>query len=63
MLLATAIAWPFDYAAMRTWLAGFADLIPLSPLYFVAASVIAMLTALGQSLAPAVPHPPGCAHD
>ena len=54
VLIANLFAWPLAYAAMRTWLAGFDDRITLSPLYFIAASllaiVIAVLTVLGQSL-------------
>ncbi|MEI5687591.1 FtsX-like permease family protein [Sphingomonas kyungheensis] len=54
VLVANLVAWPLAYLAMRTWLAGFDDRIALSPLYFVAASliatVIAVLTVLGQSL-------------
>lgn len=54
VLIANLLAWPLAFVAMRTWLAGFDDRIVLSPLYFVAASllalVIAVLTVLGQSL-------------
>lgn len=54
VLIANILAWPLAFVAMRTWLAGFDDRIALSPLYFVAASllalVIAVLTVLGQSL-------------
>ena len=54
VLLANLVAWPLAFVAMRTWLAGFDDRIALSPLYFAAASllaiVIAVLTVLGQSL-------------
>ncbi|WP_322966261.1 FtsX-like permease family protein [Sphingomonas fuzhouensis] len=54
VLIANLVAWPLAYVAMRTWLAGFDDRVPLSPLYFVAATVlaltIAVLTVLGQSL-------------
>ena len=54
VLIANLIAWPLAWAAARAWLAGFGDRIPLSPLYFVAASGIAtgiaVLTVLGQSL-------------
>ena len=54
VLVANLVAWPLAYLAMRTWLAGFDDRIALSPLYFVAASLIAtaiaVLTVLGQSL-------------
>lgn len=54
VLLANVIAWPLAFLAMRTWLAGFDDRIALSPLYFLGgsllATVIAVLTVLGQSL-------------
>jgi len=54
VLLANLVAWPIAWAAMRSWLAGFDDRIALSPLYFLAASLlattIAVLTVLGQSL-------------
>ncbi|MFD1950316.1 ABC transporter permease [Sphingomonas arantia] len=54
VLIANLVAWPLAFVAMRTWLAGFEDRIALSPLYFLAASavaiVIAVLTVLAQSL-------------
>ena len=54
VILANLLAWPLAYVAMRTWLAGFEDRISLSPLYFLAATAlaltIAVLTVLGQSL-------------
>ncbi|WP_260599172.1 ABC transporter permease [Sphingomonas endolithica] len=54
VLIANVIAWPLAFVAMRTWLAGFDDPIALSPLYFIAASIvataIAVLTVLAQSL-------------
>lgn len=54
VLIANLVAWPLAFVAMRTWLAGFDDRIALSPLYFIGASllatVIAVLTVLGQSL-------------
>jgi putative ABC transport system permease protein len=54
VLIANLFAWPLAFFAMRTWLAGFDDRIGLSPLYFVAASLlalaIAVLTVLAQSL-------------
>ena len=46
---------------MRTWLAGFEDRIALSPVFFIGASVIAILvavlTVLGQSLRASRPAP------
>ncbi len=54
VLLANVIAWPLAYGAMRLWLAGFDDRVALSPLYFVSASVlavvIAVVTVIGQAL-------------
>jgi putative ABC transport system permease protein len=54
VLIANLFAWPLAFFAMRTWLAGFDDRIALSPLFFVAATVlavaIAVLTVLAQSL-------------
>lgn len=54
VLLANLFAWPLAFIAMRTWLAGFDDRIALSPLFFIGgsllATVIAVLTVLGQSL-------------
>ena len=54
VLIANLVAWPLAFIAMRAWLAGFDDRIALSPLFFVGASllaiVIAVLTVLGQSL-------------
>jgi putative ABC transport system permease protein len=54
VLLANLLAWPLAFVAMRTWLAGFDDRVVLSPLFFIGgsllATVIAVLTVLGQSL-------------
>ncbi|MGN7161625.1 ABC transporter permease [Sphingomonas sp. SAFR-052] len=54
VLIANLVAWPLAYLAMRTWLAGFEDAIPLSPLFFAGATAVALLvavlTVLGQSL-------------
>jgi len=54
VLIANLVAWPLAFIAMRIWLAGFADRIGLSPLFFISASLlaiaIAVLTVLGQSL-------------
>ncbi|WP_109806528.1 ABC transporter permease [Sphingosinithalassobacter portus] len=53
VLFANLIAWPLAYFALRGWLSGFDDRIALSPLYFLLASVvatlIAVLTIIGQS--------------
>ena len=61
VLIANLIAWPLAFYAMRTWLAGFEDRIALSPVFFIGASVIAILvavlTVLGQSLRASRPAP------
>ena len=53
VLIANVIAWPIAWAAMRGWLSGFDQRIALSPLYFVAvgvaALVLSILTVLGQA--------------
>ena len=45
VLLANLVAWPLAYVAMRRWLGGFDDRIALSPLFFVGATLIAVLIA------------------
>ena len=54
MLIANLIAWPLAWWAMREWLSGFSERIELGPVYFLAASllalVIAVLTVLAQAL-------------
>ena len=54
VLIANLVAWPIAFFAMRTWLAGFVDRISLSPLFFLGATLlavlIAVLTVLGQAL-------------
>ncbi|EIZ78042.1 permease family protein [Novosphingobium sp. Rr 2-17] len=45
VLLANLVAWPLAYVAMRRWLGGFDDRIALSPLFFVSATLIAILIA------------------
>jgi len=54
VLLANLLGWPLAFFATRAWLAGFDDRIALSPLFFISASVfavvIAVLTVIGQSL-------------
>jgi putative ABC transport system permease protein len=53
VMIANLLAWPLAFVAMRTWLAGFDDRVALSPLYFGAATLlavaIAVLTVIGQS--------------
>jgi putative ABC transport system permease protein len=54
VVLAALIAWPVAWFAMRTWLAGFDQRIGLSPLYFLAvtlaAIVLSVVTVLSQTL-------------
>ena len=52
--LANLVAWPLAWLAMRSWLGGFDQRIALSPLYFVAATLltlsVALATVIGQAL-------------
>jgi len=61
VLVANLIAWPLAFFAMRSWLSGFDQRIGLSPLYFLAATlltlVIALATVTGQALAVARAEP------
>ena len=53
VLIANLIAWPLAWWAMQAWLSGFDQRIGLSPLYFLAAALtalIALLTVAGQAL-------------
>jgi putative ABC transport system permease protein len=54
VLIANLVAWPLAWIAMSNWLGGFDQRISLSPLYFVAASLLALLvasvTVVAQSL-------------
>ncbi len=45
VLVANAIAWPVAWYYLHGWLQGFADHIPLNPLYFAAAGFAALLIA------------------
>ncbi|MGN6279416.1 MAG: ABC transporter permease [Sphingomonas sp.] len=45
VLLANLIAWPIAFFAMRKWLSGFDDRVALSPLYFFAATLVAIAIA------------------
>jgi putative ABC transport system permease protein len=53
VLIANLIAWPLAYFAMRKWLSGFDDRVALSPLFFIAATLIAIgiaaATVFGQA--------------
>lgn len=54
VLIANVIAWPLAYLAMRAWLAGFADRIALSLLYFAGAGLLALAIAVLTVLAQAI---------
>jgi putative ABC transport system permease protein len=54
VLIANAIAWPVAWLYLRDWLRGFAYHIALSPLYFAAAGLAALLIAWATILAHAV---------
>jgi putative ABC transport system permease protein len=45
VLLANLIAWPAAWLYLHNWLQGFADRITLSPAYFIAAGLAALLIA------------------
>jgi putative ABC transport system permease protein len=45
VLLANLIAWPVAWYYLQDWLKGYAYRIPLSPLYFLAAGLVALLIA------------------
>lgn len=47
VLVANLIAWPIAYAYLRHWLDGYAYRITLSPFYFLAAAMVALLVAWG----------------
>jgi len=51
VLIANLFAWPLAFVAMRTWLAGFDDRIALSPLFFVAATALALAIAVATVIA------------
>jgi putative ABC transport system permease protein len=61
VLIANVIAWPVAWYYLHSWLESYAYRITLSPLYFlasgVAALVIAWLTVIGHSLAVARANP------
>jgi putative ABC transport system permease protein len=46
VVLANIIAWPLAWFALRQWLSQFEDPIAISPLYFLAATAVAILIAL-----------------
>ncbi len=47
VMLANLVAWPLAWLAMRNWLSGFDQRIGLGPQYFLAATVVTLLIALG----------------
>jgi len=54
VLVANAIAWPLAWFYLHGWLQGFADHIPLSPVYFAGAGFAALLIAWMTILAHAL---------
>jgi putative ABC transport system permease protein len=54
VLIANLIAWPVAWYYLHAWLQNFAYRIPLSPVYFVAAGLAALLIAWATILAHAV---------
>jgi putative ABC transport system permease protein len=64
VLIATFLAWPLAWVLMRAWLSGFDERIGLTPLPFVAVTLIAVgiaaVTILGQT-ARAASQPPAAA--
>jgi putative ABC transport system permease protein len=47
VLLANLIAWPLAFVAMRGWLSSFDQKIALGPSYFLAATALTLLIAVG----------------
>jgi putative ABC transport system permease protein len=54
VLIANLFAWPLAYFALRQWLGGFDDPISLSPLFFIAGSLVALAIAIGTVIAQAL---------
>ncbi len=53
VMLATLLAWPIAYFAMRQWLSAFADRIALSPAFFILSGVAAVAIATATVFAQA----------
>jgi len=47
VLIANVIAWPLAWLAMTNWLSGFDQRISLNPLYFLAATALTLIIAVG----------------
>jgi len=54
VLLANLVAWPLAWLAMRSWLAGFDQRVSLSPAYFLGATVLTLVIAIGTVAGQAV---------
>ena len=54
VLAANVIAWPLAWYYLRGWLQGFASHIALSPLYFAAAGIAALVIAWATVLSHAL---------
>ncbi len=47
VLIANLIAWPLAWVAMQNWLSGFDQRIGLNPIYFIGATALTLLIAVG----------------
>jgi len=47
VLIANVIAWPLAWLAMQNWLSGFDQRVSLNPLYFLAATALTLIIAVG----------------
>jgi putative ABC transport system permease protein len=54
VIVANLVAWPVAWWVMRDWLNGFSDRIDLSPLWFAAAGLLALVVALATTIGHAV---------
>jgi putative ABC transport system permease protein len=54
VILANLVAWPVAYVAMRTWLSGFDQRVALTPVYFLAATALALVVAAATVIAQAL---------
>ena len=46
VMVAMLVAWPLAFAAATVWLEGFAYRVPINPLWFVSAGLVALLVAM-----------------
>ena len=62
VLIANLIAWPVAWYYLHGWLQGFAYRIPLSPLYFLASGLVALLIAWATVFCPCPARRPRQSH-